>query len=540
MNVNLLNLLKDQIDGSLIQEAGRFLGEDDSKTEKAVANVLPTLLGGLASKASAKGGAESLLGLLNDGGHDGSLLNSLGGIFGGGSRTTNLMNAGSSLMSSIFGGKLNSVAGLISGASGISSRSSSSLMSMLAPVVMGLLGKVKNEQNLDAGGLASLLQGQSQYIKGAAPAGLASALGLGSFDDLGGNLTGKVQGLAGDVKSTTSKVVSGTSETVRSAADKTVDTGRKVVNKTVDTASRGGATASRAADTVVETGKSGGGGLMKLLPLLLIPLLAFFGWKMFSGGGDKGAVKSATHAAKDAGKTGAKVIQNTGKAAGTAAGNVKDAAGNVVNKTGNAVGNAAGNVKDAAGNAANKVGGAAGNLKDAANNAANKVGGAADKVGNAAGNVKGAAGGLGAKIKNAAEKTGEAAKGAAEKTGAAAKDAGKALGSAIKFPPGSAQAKMMNYIKDGKGAADIAFRNIDFAPNTATLLPTASGQMKDIAKLMAQYPNVKLQIAGKAGANSAAQATAIKTFLEKAGVPGSRVTTTTGTAKHVSVKVTGK
>ena len=54
---------------------------------------------------------------------------------------------------------------MISKMSGLGGKQAGSLMTMLAPVLMGMLGKQKKEQNLDIGGLANLLNQQTHQRK---------------------------------------------------------------------------------------------------------------------------------------------------------------------------------------------------------------------------------------------------------------------------------------------------------------------------------------------------------------------------------------
>ena len=64
---------------------------------------------------------------------------------------------------------------------------------MLAPLVMGALGRAKQERGLDTGGLSTLLNGEQEHLKQSAP-GVMAALGRfldrnndGSvMDDIGG------------------------------------------------------------------------------------------------------------------------------------------------------------------------------------------------------------------------------------------------------------------------------------------------------------------------------------------------------------------
>src|SRR5258705_6710382 len=54
--------------------------------------------------------------------------------------------------------------------------STSKLLGILTPVVLGFLGKQQKSMGLNAGGLANLLTGQKDNIRAAMPAGLDTAL----------------------------------------------------------------------------------------------------------------------------------------------------------------------------------------------------------------------------------------------------------------------------------------------------------------------------------------------------------------------------
>ncbi len=183
---NILALLKDQLDDNLIGKIAGFLGENKSGVTSAVSSALPALLLGLMKKGSEPGGAEGLMKILQEGKHDSGILDNIGSVLDGGSATTNLLSSGKNLLGSIFGDKAGGIGDLIASASGMSKKSGSSLLGMLAPIVMGFLGKtLKSQGGFNAGGLTSLLLGQKDFIKSALPSGLTSLLGVSNLDDLG-------------------------------------------------------------------------------------------------------------------------------------------------------------------------------------------------------------------------------------------------------------------------------------------------------------------------------------------------------------------
>ena len=71
--------------------------------------------------------------------------------------------------------------------SGLGGPATSSVLGLLTPVVMGMLGKQVGAGSLTAGGLASLLTSQKSNISAALPGGFADMLrGTGVLDSLGG------------------------------------------------------------------------------------------------------------------------------------------------------------------------------------------------------------------------------------------------------------------------------------------------------------------------------------------------------------------
>jgi OmpA-OmpF porin, OOP family len=68
---------------------------------------------------------------------------------------------------------------LLARSGGVSSSSASSLLSLAAPLIMGVLGKRAAAQSLDANGLANTLLSEKSDIAAAAPAGLSQILSSG-------------------------------------------------------------------------------------------------------------------------------------------------------------------------------------------------------------------------------------------------------------------------------------------------------------------------------------------------------------------------
>ena len=166
--MSLVQLLMDQLGGDATKQIGRQLGLDDGLASKAIAGALPMVLGGIASNAQRKGGAEALGGAL-DRDHDGSVLDDLAGYL-----QSDRSKDGDGILGHVFGGRRPAVESVLGEASGINSGQAGQLMTMLAPLLMGALGKEKRHANLDAGGLAEMLGGEKRK----APAGAGDAMDM--------------------------------------------------------------------------------------------------------------------------------------------------------------------------------------------------------------------------------------------------------------------------------------------------------------------------------------------------------------------------
>lgn len=193
MSVNLIDLAKNYLTSEIMGKLGGALGESPEHVEKAVGVGLPAILAGMLKKASSPSGAGGLSdmmkqehpGLKEIGGLDG-VLGNLGGLLEGSSMGP-LLEYGKTILNALFGGNLNSILEMITKSSGMKSSSATSLLAMLAPMLMGLVKKHLGSQGLSASALTNLLMSQKDSIARLAPPGLSSALGLSSLSDLGGS-----------------------------------------------------------------------------------------------------------------------------------------------------------------------------------------------------------------------------------------------------------------------------------------------------------------------------------------------------------------
>jgi hypothetical protein len=156
--MDLMDLLQGQISGNLVNFLGEQAGvEDKEKAAIATQSIVSTLIGALAKNASTPEGAQSLNKALERD-HNGSILDNLIGTLSGQAQPQQPKALdGAGIISHLLGDKKNSAAQMIGQTSGLDSGKVMSLMTMLAPIVMGMLGKTKQQNGLGVGDLASLL-----------------------------------------------------------------------------------------------------------------------------------------------------------------------------------------------------------------------------------------------------------------------------------------------------------------------------------------------------------------------------------------------
>lgn len=187
--MSLIDLLGQQLQGSAVEAIARQVGAPTRQTETVVAGALPMLVAGLSKGATSSEGASALAGAL-DRDHDGSVLDDLMGFVGGGG------GAGAGILGHVFGPRQAAAEESLSRMSGLEASKVGQILALLAPLVMGALGRTKREEGLDPSALASLLGGERRRAEQSAPE-LGGLLG-GLLDaDGDGDLTDDVVGLGG-------------------------------------------------------------------------------------------------------------------------------------------------------------------------------------------------------------------------------------------------------------------------------------------------------------------------------------------------------
>ncbi len=177
---SLEDLLGQQQGNQAVDQISNMLGANQSVTSSAIQMALPMILNGLANQASTPQGAQNLNNAVERD-HQGGLLDNLMGYLGGGTsqpQETSRETDGTGILGHIFGQNQGAVAQKVSKNTGLDVGQVAQLLITLAPMVMGYLGKQKQQQNLGADGLSSLLRNQQQQIQSSGNPMLDSITGM--------------------------------------------------------------------------------------------------------------------------------------------------------------------------------------------------------------------------------------------------------------------------------------------------------------------------------------------------------------------------
>ena len=159
----ITQIITQQLGGSAARTIAQRFGVSETTANAAVQIGVPLILAALARNATQPQGAESLHQAVSKD-HDGSIFDNLSGYL------QNPQSAnGAGILGHVFGNQQPAIQSNLAQAMGVDQSSAGGLLETLAPLVMGSLGRVQQQNGLDASGLSNLLNNQQQEAQANAP-----------------------------------------------------------------------------------------------------------------------------------------------------------------------------------------------------------------------------------------------------------------------------------------------------------------------------------------------------------------------------------
>ncbi|GGZ90516.1 DUF937 domain-containing protein [Algibacter mikhailovii] len=189
----IIDLLNSDLGKSIINGVSGQTNQPQNKTQDVLAMGLPVLMAAMKRNAATPQGAEGLMTALS-GQHDGSILDNIDDLFGGGVDDS-VINDGGKILDHVLGTKQQTIESSLGAKTGMDASSVAQILKIAAPLLMGMLGKQTRDQNVNtSGGMEDLLGGLLGGSNGQEQNLLESFLdadGDGSaLDDVAGMLLG--------------------------------------------------------------------------------------------------------------------------------------------------------------------------------------------------------------------------------------------------------------------------------------------------------------------------------------------------------------
>ncbi len=184
--MNIMSLVMQYFGPVILNKIAGSIGINSTLAQKAIAAAAPAILAGILARTTQPGGAKVLADMI--GKQDPGLLGKLGEMIGTGKQAS-IVEQGTSALGGLLGNSvLGSLAGALSKQAGLGIGASNTLLGLMAPAVLGTLGREQKSAGLDAAGLANMLMGQKKNIADVVPADFAKLLsGTGLLDAVQGS-----------------------------------------------------------------------------------------------------------------------------------------------------------------------------------------------------------------------------------------------------------------------------------------------------------------------------------------------------------------
>jgi outer membrane protein OmpA-like peptidoglycan-associated protein len=166
----LLTSLFSMLDKRNVSGIANALGETEPSVLQGMQSSIAAILGGMASKSDDANAMRKILDLAPKGSGD-AIWSQM--TRGASDPSSSLMSTGKWMLSNLFGDSQGSITNALTTVSGLNAGVTSTLMTMVAPMVMSFLSKRASDEKMSMSSLANLLNSEKPVIQNALPAGMS-------------------------------------------------------------------------------------------------------------------------------------------------------------------------------------------------------------------------------------------------------------------------------------------------------------------------------------------------------------------------------
>ena len=196
-SISILDDIQSTLSGDTVGQISRKIGADPAQTKAAIDQAIPMLVAALGKEAADPERRAGLQAAIEED-HDGSVVDNLPAYLAGemSGRAAN----GEGIVNHVLGDRKDPAVQALAGRSGLDLGKIASLLPLLAPIVMGMLGKKERSGGMSFDSITDILGGDTQRaatnspdigdLLGSVLGGSAGGQG-GGIDDLLGSILGK-------------------------------------------------------------------------------------------------------------------------------------------------------------------------------------------------------------------------------------------------------------------------------------------------------------------------------------------------------------
>lgn len=149
----ITSMIQQTLAKGAIDQLSKKLGVSNSVTQMVVSAGLPLIMKAMSKNTKEPQGAESLFKAVSDDRHSGSILDSIGDLI-----SNPDAGQGPGILKHLLGGQQENVYSGLSKGTGMPASGVNEIFKVLAPMVMGSLGKQKRDEGLDLSSLVGRVQ----------------------------------------------------------------------------------------------------------------------------------------------------------------------------------------------------------------------------------------------------------------------------------------------------------------------------------------------------------------------------------------------
>ena len=175
----LTDTVMNDLPADAISKLAGILGKSPGLTASSLSAAVPALFAGALKRSSTTTGAGELLGLVKNATAGGNPLDRIGSVLSDDRARETYIAQGHGLADSLLGGQSRTVATALNESTHIGGGSASTILALVAPLVLGFIGRAVGP-TATASGVQSWFANQRGGILKALPSGFGSILGMGA------------------------------------------------------------------------------------------------------------------------------------------------------------------------------------------------------------------------------------------------------------------------------------------------------------------------------------------------------------------------